>query len=82
MKEMVEELEKILELNDREQLREYLDNLNISEVEALIDEMAAGAWEMAGYGGKWADVHATWSVSFRHHAELMLRVLERDHDHG
>ena len=50
--------------------------------EALIVEMAAGAWEMAGYGGKWADVHATWSVSFRHHAELMLRVLERNHDHG
>ncbi len=28
------------------------------------------------------DVHATWSVGFRHHADLMLRVLERDHDHG
>jgi hypothetical protein len=50
--------------------------------EALIDEMAGGAWEMAGYGGKWEDVHATWRTGFRYHAELMLRVLERDHDHG
>jgi magnesium transporter len=43
MKEMVEELEKILELNDNEQLREYLDELNISEVEELIDEMPQSA---------------------------------------
>ncbi|EHQ29018.1 magnesium transporter [Mucilaginibacter paludis] len=39
MKEMVEELEKLLELEDRQQLRDYLDNLNISDVEELIDEM-------------------------------------------
>ncbi|RKR84773.1 Mg2+ transporter MgtE [Mucilaginibacter gracilis] len=39
MKEMVEELELILKTEDEEQLRAYLDNLNISEVEELIDEM-------------------------------------------
>lgn len=39
MKEVVEELELILKNGDREQLRKYLDGLNISEVEELIGEM-------------------------------------------
>ena len=47
--------------------------------DALVEEMAAGAWGAAGYGQKWEDVSATWHTAFRHHADLMLRVLERDH---
>jgi len=37
--EMVEQIELLLEQNDRELLREHLNNLNISDVEALIDEL-------------------------------------------
>ncbi|WP_316842331.1 magnesium transporter [Pedobacter gandavensis] len=40
MEEMiVEEIEKLLEQEDNTQLKEYLDNLNISDVEHLIDEL-------------------------------------------
>lgn len=40
MEEMiVEEIEKLLEQEDNAQLKEYLDNLNISDVEHLIDEL-------------------------------------------
>lgn len=40
MEEMiVEEVEKLLEQEDNTQLKEYLDNLNISDVEHLIDEL-------------------------------------------
>jgi len=38
MEEMVEQLELLLELGDEEQLQEYLNNLNISDVEILIGE--------------------------------------------
>ncbi len=38
MEEMVEQIELLLEQNDQEQLREYLNNLNISDVEILIGE--------------------------------------------
>lgn len=38
MEEMVEQIELLLEQNDEEQLREYLNNLNISDVETLIGE--------------------------------------------
>jgi magnesium transporter len=37
-KEMVEEIELLLEQNDDKHLSEYLNNLNISDVEQLIDE--------------------------------------------
>jgi magnesium transporter len=37
-KELVEELELLLEQNDDKQLGEYLNNLNISDVEQLIDD--------------------------------------------
>lgn len=52
--------------------------------ETLVDDMAKGAWETAGYGGSWDDVGSTWHGPFRHHADLMLRVFERDHvaEHG
>lgn len=40
MEEMiVEEIVKLLEQEDKTQLKEYLDNLNISDVEHLIDEL-------------------------------------------
>ncbi|HMG09729.1 MAG TPA: hypothetical protein VK609_14550, partial [Mucilaginibacter sp.] len=39
MKEMVEQIELLLEQNDDGQLQEYLNNLNISDVEELIDEL-------------------------------------------
>jgi magnesium transporter len=39
MEEMVEQIELLLEKNDDEQLREHLNNLNISDVEQLIDEL-------------------------------------------
>ncbi|WP_448698086.1 magnesium transporter [Mucilaginibacter sp. AW1-3] len=39
MEEMVEQIELLLENNDTELLREHLNNLNISDVEALIDEL-------------------------------------------
>ncbi|HWD87602.1 MAG TPA: magnesium transporter [Mucilaginibacter sp.] len=39
MEEMVEQAELLLEQNDPEQLREYLNNLNISDVEVLIGEL-------------------------------------------
>jgi magnesium transporter len=39
MEEMVEQIELLLEKNNVEQLREYLNNLNISDVEALIGEL-------------------------------------------
>lgn len=39
MEEMVEQIELLLEQRDEEQLREYLDNLNISDVEELIGEL-------------------------------------------
>ncbi len=38
MDEMVEQIELLLEQNDEEQLQEYLNNLNISDVEILIGE--------------------------------------------
>ena len=38
MEEMVEQIELLLEQGDSEQLQEYLNNLNISDVEVLIDE--------------------------------------------
>jgi len=39
MEEMVEQAELLLEQEDHEQLREYLNNLNISDVEVLIGEL-------------------------------------------
>jgi magnesium transporter len=39
MEEMVEQIELLLEQEDTTQLQEYLNNLNISEVEQLIDEL-------------------------------------------
>ena len=39
MEEMVEQIELLLEQNDTEQLQEYLNNLNISDVEVLIGEL-------------------------------------------
>ncbi|MFD2871076.1 magnesium transporter [Mucilaginibacter ximonensis] len=39
MEEMVEQIELLLEHNNEQQLREYLNNLNISDVEELIDEL-------------------------------------------
>src|SRR5665213_2788684 len=39
MEEMVEKIELLLEENNEKQLREYLNNLNISDVEALIGEL-------------------------------------------
>jgi len=39
MEEMVEQLELLLEQNNEQQLRDYLNNLNISDVEELIDEL-------------------------------------------
>src|SRR5882672_2756048 len=38
MEEMVEQIEILLEQNDENQLQEYLNNLNISDVEILIGE--------------------------------------------
>lgn len=38
MEEMVEQVELLLELNDATELQEYLNNLNISDVEVLIGE--------------------------------------------
>lgn len=49
---------------------------------ALVEEMAGGAWDAARYGQSWQDVRDPWRSAFIHHADLMLRVLERDHDHG
>ena len=37
--EMVEQIELLLEQNDQKQLQEYLNNLNISDVEILIGEL-------------------------------------------
>jgi magnesium transporter len=39
MEEMVEQIELLLEQEDTTQLQEYLNNLNISDVEELIDEL-------------------------------------------
>ncbi len=39
MEEMVEQVELLLELNDQTELQEYLNNLNISDVEVLIGEL-------------------------------------------
>jgi magnesium transporter len=39
MEEMVEQIELLLEQGDTTQLQEYLNNLNISDVEELIDEL-------------------------------------------
>jgi len=39
MEEMVEQIELLLESNNEKQLREYLNNLNISDVEVLIGEL-------------------------------------------
>ena len=39
MEEMVEQVELLLESNDEQQLRDYLNNLNISDVEELIGEL-------------------------------------------
>ena len=39
MDEMVEQIELLLKSNDEQQLREYLNNLNISDVEELIGEL-------------------------------------------
>ncbi|MGN6638420.1 MAG: magnesium transporter [Mucilaginibacter sp.] len=38
MEEMVEQIELLLEKNDHQELQEYLNNLNISDVEVLIGE--------------------------------------------
>ncbi|MES2807233.1 MAG: magnesium transporter [Bacteroidota bacterium] len=38
MEEMVEQIELLLEENNEQQLQDYLNNLNISDVEELIDE--------------------------------------------
>jgi hypothetical protein len=52
--------------------------------DALVEDMAKGAWETADYGERREDIGPTWAIPFRHHADLMLRVLERDHEaeHG
>jgi magnesium transporter len=39
MEEMVEQIELLLEQEDPQQLQDYLNNLNISDVEELIDEL-------------------------------------------
>lgn len=39
MEEMVEQIELLLEQEDAQQLQDYLNNLNISDVEELIDEL-------------------------------------------
>ena len=39
MEEMVEQIELLLEKNDEKELQEYLNNLNISDVEVLIGEL-------------------------------------------
>jgi magnesium transporter len=39
MEEMVEQIELLLQEGDNSQLKEYLNNLNISDVEELIDEL-------------------------------------------
>src|SRR3954470_11928654 len=39
MEEMVEQIEVLLEQNDESQLRDYLNNLNISDVEELVSHM-------------------------------------------
>src|SRR5476651_440705 len=39
MEEMVDQIELLLEKNDEKQIREYLNNLNISDVEELIGEL-------------------------------------------
>lgn len=39
MEEMVEQVELLLDNKDEQQLRDYLNNLNISDVEQLIDEL-------------------------------------------
>jgi magnesium transporter len=39
MEEMVEQIELLLESNDEQELRNYLNNLNISDVEELIGEL-------------------------------------------
>jgi magnesium transporter len=39
MEEMVEQIELLLEQNNEQQLQDYLNNLNISDVEELIDEL-------------------------------------------
>jgi len=39
MEEMVEQIELLLEQKDEQQLQDYLNNLNISDVEELIDEL-------------------------------------------
>jgi magnesium transporter len=39
MEEMVEQIELLLEQEDTTKLQEYLNNLNISDVEQLIDEL-------------------------------------------
>ncbi|MDB4925296.1 magnesium transporter [Mucilaginibacter sp.] len=39
MEEMVEQIELLLEQNNEQQLQEYLNNLNISAIEELIDEL-------------------------------------------
>jgi magnesium transporter len=39
MEEMVEQIELLLEQEDPQELRDYLNNLNISDVEELIDEL-------------------------------------------
>jgi magnesium transporter len=39
MEEMVEQVELLLELNEQTELQEYLNNLNISDVEVLIGEL-------------------------------------------
>lgn len=43
MEEMVEQLKLLIETNDDNQLREYLDNLNISDVEELVGELPENA---------------------------------------
>jgi len=43
MEEMVEQVELLIQAGDEQQLRDYLNSLNISEVEELIDELSEHA---------------------------------------
>ncbi len=43
MEEMVEQVELLIQAGDEQQLRDYLNSLNISEVEELIDELPENA---------------------------------------
>ena len=49
--------------------------------ESLVDEIAREVWESGGHGVAWEDTFPQWHTVYRQHAEAMLRVLERDHEH-